>query len=77
MVHNGRFFRGGARQFVMGLNGGKCIRCGNIATAADHIWPWALGGKTIIGNGQPLCTPCNSKKGCKPPIAGLDLPHVK
>jgi len=30
---------------------------------ADHIYPWALGGQTIIANGQPTCKRCNRKKG--------------
>jgi len=32
---------------------------------ADHILPWAAGGKTTVSNGQLLCPNCNQKKGSK------------
>ncbi|MBR1889721.1 MAG: DUF262 domain-containing protein [Alloprevotella sp.] len=33
--------------------------------AADHITPWSKGGKTVLENGQMLCTECNLKKSDK------------
>jgi 5-methylcytosine-specific restriction endonuclease McrA len=32
----------------------------------DHIRPFALGGKRVLENFQPLCRGCNRKKGKKP-----------
>ena len=72
-THNTRLFRGKKRRDVMAKNDGKCVRCGDIADQADHIIPHCQGGPTIVGNGQPLCGSCNTKKSGKSPIAGLDL----
>jgi len=30
---------------------------------ADHRFPWSLGGRTTLSNGQALCAPCNILKG--------------
>jgi predicted restriction endonuclease len=32
---------------------------------ADHITPWAQGGKTELDNGQMLCRDCNRRKSDK------------
>jgi len=32
---------------------------------ADHITPWAEGGKTDKDNGQMLCKECNRRKSSK------------
>lgn len=32
---------------------------------ADHIKPWCKGGRTIIANGQILCSTCNHTKSNK------------
>jgi hypothetical protein len=34
---------------------------------ADHVYPWAFGGPTTLGNGQALCRPHNAKKSGKLP----------
>ena len=40
-----------------------CKRCRKLT--ADHVIPIKLGGTSNIDNIQPLCGPCNSKKGAK------------
>lgn len=45
---------------------GNCTQCGTALEPgwhADHITPYAAGGKTDIANGQALCPTCNLKKG--------------
>ncbi len=48
---------------------GLCPHCGKAfdfdAMEGDHIDPWSKGGKTIAGNCQMLCKPCNRRKGAK------------
>src|SRR6266498_1550304 len=61
-----RIFSHLQRDKIFLLYKGRCAICGNILDddwQADHIFPWALGGKTIIANGQPTCKHCNRKKG--------------
>lgn len=45
---------------------GICPLCGQHfefdEMQADHIYPWALGGKTKASNCQMLCKDCNNKK---------------
>jgi 5-methylcytosine-specific restriction endonuclease McrA len=44
--------------------GHKCLDCGKRRKlTADHIIPVSKGGTSNIENIQPLCGPCNSKKG--------------
>jgi 5-methylcytosine-specific restriction endonuclease McrA len=46
-----------------------CLCCGKqepeIKLEPDHVKPILLGGLNVIGNLQPLCRSCNSKKGAK------------
>jgi hypothetical protein len=50
-------------------DGFRCVACGQnppqhgVTLHADHIKPWADGGKTILENLQTLCEPCNLGKG--------------
>lgn len=41
----------------------KCINCGAPEQHADHVVPLSQGGVNTIDNIQPLCRPCNSRKG--------------
>jgi hypothetical protein len=47
----------------------RCVACGKnppqhgVTLHADHITPWADGGKTVLENLQTLCEPCNLGKG--------------
>jgi len=48
----------------------QCRLCGTsplkdpaITLQVDHIVPWSKGGRTVLGNLQTLCTPCNRGKG--------------
>ena len=44
----------------------KCLCCcTKKALTADHIRPLVAGGSNYISNIQPLCRPCNSRKGTK------------
>lgn len=45
----------------------RCLCCGrnDVLLTVDHILPVALGGTNSIGNLQPLCKSCNSKKNKK------------
>ena len=48
---------------------GRCAICGDefelAQMEADHITPWADGGKTVQENCQTLCRDCNRRKGAK------------
>lgn len=50
-------------------SGFKCVSChapeAERKLSKDHIVPLARGGHNSIGNIQPLCMPCNVKKGAK------------
>jgi 5-methylcytosine-specific restriction endonuclease McrA len=46
--------------------GHKCLCCKEQKKLVpDHVIPIALGGTSWLWNIQPLCQPCNSKKGVK------------
>jgi 5-methylcytosine-specific restriction endonuclease McrA len=41
----------------------KCTKCGTPGVVKDHIVPIYKGGSDAIENLQPMCEPCNSRKG--------------
>jgi len=44
----------------------RCLCCGKRRKlTADHVLPLVKGGSNFISNIQPLCGPCNSRKGTK------------
>ena len=58
-----RTFKGGLRTAVMERDKYRCVVCGTHENlAVDHIVPWSKGGRTILENGQTLCTSCNARK---------------
>lgn len=64
-----RAFPKSIRMKVYNRQGGKCAICGKPfpeeEMEADHILPWAKGGRTTIDNCQMLCRACNRKKSDK------------
>ncbi len=64
-----RFFTPEQRAVIYRRGCGICARCGMAVSEenfeADHIQPWSKGGRTIIANGQILCTRCNHEKSNK------------
>jgi len=48
------------------LSSGPCAGCGTFSgLTIDHIIPRAKGGKDDRQNLQPMCLPCNLRKGAK------------
>lgn len=46
--------------------GNRCLCCGGKRKlGADHVVPFSRNGSNRIGNIQPLCEPCNRRKGSK------------
>lgn len=64
-----RTFDDNTRREVYEKQQGKCTLCGKPFAIeemeADHITPWAAGGRTIAANCQMLCRECNRRKGKK------------
>lgn len=64
-----RHFNDGERVSLFLAADGHCSGCGDELEPgwhADHIVPYAAGGKTDVANGQALCPTCNLKKGARP-----------
>lgn len=76
---NLRAFPKKIRLKVYNRQGGRCAMCGKPfpeeEMEADHIKPWAEGGRTTEDNCQMLCMECNRKKSAKT-ILGAFAPDV-
>lgn len=63
---NNRIFTPDQRAVIYRQGKGVCAECGIPVSEdnfeADHIKPWSKGGRTIIANGQILCSSCNHAK---------------
>lgn len=58
-----RHFTPKQREQIFLKDNHMCKECrSNKNLEADHIIPWAKGGKTIVENGQTLCSTCNKAK---------------
>lgn len=63
-----RTFGSADRAALFDMANGMCQICGcelNDSFHADHVVPFALGGKTTLANAQALCPTCNTRKGKK------------
>lgn len=64
-----RVFTPDQRAVIYRIGNGVCAECGiqvsEESFEADHVKPWSKGGRTIIANGQILCSVCNHKKSNK------------
>ena len=48
------------------LDRGPCVTCGiTDDIQVDHIVPWSCGGSDDESNLQPMCGPCNRRKGAR------------
>ncbi|MBC9937015.1 MULTISPECIES: HNH endonuclease signature motif containing protein [unclassified Leucobacter] len=70
-----RSFKFGVRRELMARAGDRCEaaefvawgRCSSPATDADHVYPWSMGGPTVLSNGQALCRAHNTSKSSMTP----------
>lgn len=65
-----RSFNTSERNELYRMHDGKCAICNEALDPgwhADHKVPFSKGGRTEVGNGQPLCSTCNLKKGSSLP----------
>ena len=64
-----RMFSSAQRREIFGRAGGTCEhkplwwwRCSQVASHADHVFPWSKGGMTHVANGQAMCAKHNLRK---------------
>jgi 5-methylcytosine-specific restriction endonuclease McrA len=63
MRGNGGTFTNAEWVALCAQHGHKCLACGESQPlTVDHVIPLSRGGQNVIGNIQPLCKPCNSRK---------------
>lgn len=57
----------GQWQALLARTGHRCLCCGatGVKLVKDHIRPRSRGGTDDIDNLQPLCMPCNARKGAR------------
>lgn len=64
-----RIFTAPMKRRVYERQEGRCVACGEefklSQMEADHITPWAEGGRTIEENCQMLCKDDNRRKGAR------------
>lgn len=63
-----RMFTGTLRTTIYTRDNGACFYCGVQVLGtwdADHVIPWARGGRTVAENGVVACRSCNRTKGAK------------
>lgn len=68
--HSPRTIGARLRSRVLIRDNCQCRMCGTsplkdpqVILQVDHILPWSRGGRTVLGNLQTLCAPCNGGKG--------------
>jgi len=69
-VSDRRFFSRRQRVALYLAADGRCTECGRELEPgwhADHMEPYARGGRTDVVNGQALCPECNLRKGLRMP----------
>ncbi len=63
-IGNGGTYTAAEWQTLCNQYGNVCLACGAAAPlTVDHVVPLSKGGANGIENIQPLCGPCNSRKG--------------
>lgn len=70
----GRRFNNTQREIIWNNNRGICGICQRKVRGnwqADHIYPWSLGGETIVENGQVSHPYCNQQKYNNPDYSNI------
>ncbi len=66
------FWRGRTMtRHILRRDGGRCVYCGAIATSADHLFPWSLGGLTVPANLVAACSDGRNGRGTLALEAGV------
>ena len=62
-----RFFTVSVRRELRASSGACCWYCGAVALDgdADHVIPWARGGRSTAANARWACRPCNLAKSAR------------